>query len=82
MTSTPSGAVPDSTDDHVPEPKNFAPKIPVQLNPPKSDPYTLTELAACNGTDSSKPTLVAIKGTVFDVSGNKSYMEGGPYRCK
>jgi cytochrome b involved in lipid metabolism len=29
------------------------------------------------GTDSSKPTLVAIKGTVFDVSRNSAYAPGG-----
>ncbi|MCJ1236945.1 hypothetical protein MMC14_004929 [Varicellaria rhodocarpa] len=81
MTSTPSGAVPaTSKEGHVPEPKNFAPKVPVQLDAPKHDPFSVAELAACNGTDPAKPTLVAIKGTVFDVSGNKSYMEGGPYR--
>jgi hypothetical protein len=35
----------------------------------------------CVGTDPSKPTLVAIKGTVFDVTGNASYApETGPYR--
>jgi hypothetical protein len=33
------------------------------------------------GTDRSKPTLVAIKGIVFDVTGNASYdSEKGPYR--
>ena len=34
---------------HVPEPKNFEPKEPVQLNPPKDDPITVAELAKCNG---------------------------------
>ena len=32
------------------------------------------------GADESKPTLVAIKGTVFDVTGNASYAAKGPYR--
>ncbi|MCJ1475688.1 hypothetical protein MMC13_004351 [Lambiella insularis] len=85
-----------SSTGHVEEPKNFAPKTPVKLDPPKSDPITVEELAKCNvalyidceltghmreGKDSSKPTLVAIKGTVFDVTGNASYdPEKGPYR--
>ncbi|MCJ1286928.1 hypothetical protein MMC26_006274 [Xylographa opegraphella] len=65
---------------HVEEPKNFAPKNPPQLDAPKSDPITVEELAKCDGTDDSKPTLVAIKGTVFDVTGNASYAAKGPYR--
>ncbi|MCJ1292838.1 hypothetical protein MMC34_004391 [Xylographa carneopallida] len=80
----------------VEEPKNFAPKNPPKLDPPKSDPITVEELAECNvrkasrtksvdlcfliGADESKPTLVAIKGTVFDVTGNASYAAKGPYR--
>lgn len=31
------------------------------------------------GSDPSKPTLVAIKGTVFDVSGNDAYGPKGQY---
>lgn len=31
------------------------------------------------GTDDSKPILVAIKGTVFDVSRNVAYRPGGAY---
>ena len=31
------------------------------------------------GTKDDKPTLVAIKGTVFDVSKNKAYAPGGSY---
>ncbi|MCJ1444437.1 MAG: hypothetical protein MMC23_004939 [Stictis urceolatum] len=66
---------------HVEEPRNFAPKEPVKLDPPKDDPITVEELAKCNGTDPSKPTLVAIKGTVFDVTSSSSYnSETGPYR--
>ncbi|KAL9617726.1 MAG: hypothetical protein Q9160_007500 [Pyrenula sp. 1 TL-2023] len=99
--TTPSG--------HVAEPKNFEPKTPVQLNPPKHDPISVEELAKCDGmnpsalssshllrrgglralsneaeegTDSTKPTLVAIKGTVFDVSKNKAYGVGGQYHGK
>lgn len=29
--------------------KAFAPKTPVQLNPPKHDPISKAELAACDG---------------------------------
>lgn len=60
--------------------KNFEPKTPVHLNPPKNDEISPEELSTWDGSDPAKPTAVAIKGTVFDVSGNKSYMEGGPYR--
>ncbi|MCJ1407027.1 hypothetical protein MMC19_001097 [Ptychographa xylographoides] len=71
----------ESSSNHVEEPKNFAPKIPVKLDPPKSDPITVEELSKCDGTDPSKPTLVAIKGTVFDVTGNASYdAQKGPYK--
>lgn len=36
--------------EHEPEPKNFSPKIPVQLDPPKDDPISQEELAKCDGT--------------------------------
>ncbi|KAF8538745.1 progesterone-binding protein [Trichophaea hybrida] len=62
----------------APEPKNFEPKEPVQLAPPRDDPITLEELAAADGRDPNK-VYVAIKGTVFNVSGNKSYLPGGSY---
>ena len=68
-----------SDSNHVEEPKNFAPKQPVNLNPPKDDPITQSQLTKCDGTDPSRPTLVAIKGTCFDVSGNKAYGVGGQY---
>ncbi|KKK14997.1 hypothetical protein P175DRAFT_0535393 [Aspergillus ochraceoroseus IBT 24754] len=58
----------------------FAPKVPVQLDPPKDDPITAEELAKCDGTDPSRPTLVAIKGIVFDVSRNAAYGAEGQYR--
>ncbi|KAF7980341.1 hypothetical protein HWV62_38771 [Athelia sp. TMB] len=38
------------------------------LAPPKDDPFTLEQLKQFDGSDSSKPIYVAIKGTVFDVS--------------
>ncbi len=48
--SSTSGKVPaEDTKGHVEEPKNFAPKAPVQLDPPKDDPITVEELAKCNG---------------------------------
>ena len=34
---------------HVPEPKNFEPKTPVSLNPPKDDPISADYLAQCDG---------------------------------
>ena len=34
---------------HEPEPKNFEPKEPVQLDPPKDDPISLSELQKFNG---------------------------------
>ncbi|KKY25101.1 putative progesterone binding [Phaeomoniella chlamydospora] len=72
--------VPQMRDEsHIEEPKSFAPKKPVQLNPPKDDPITPSELKKCDGSDETKPTLVAIKGTVFDVSHNKAYQPGGQY---
>ena len=61
------------------EPKSFSPKKPVKLNTPKEDPITVSELKKCDGSDPEKPTWVAIKGTVFDVSGNKAYQPGGQY---
>ncbi|PLB33330.1 cytochrome b5 [Aspergillus taichungensis] len=64
---------------HVEEPKRFSPKEPVQLNPPKDDPITKEELAKCDGTDSNRPTLVAIKGIVFDVTRNAAYSPTGQY---
>lgn len=89
--------------EHEEEPKRFAPKVPVQLDPPKYDPISYEELAKCDGmscpspsvketvshlssliaitgSDSSRPTLVAIKGIVFDVSRNPAYGPTGQYR--
>ncbi len=34
---------------HVPEPKNFEPKTPVHLNPPKNDPVSVQHLSKCDG---------------------------------
>ncbi|KAJ5934697.1 hypothetical protein N7466_004244 [Penicillium verhagenii] len=60
--------------------KRFAPKVPVQLDPPKDDLISQEELAKCDGTDPSRPTLVAIKGVIFDVSRNEAYGSAGSYR--
>ncbi|KAL9092312.1 MAG: hypothetical protein Q9165_004486 [Trypethelium subeluteriae] len=65
--------------EHVAEPKNFEPKVPVKLDPPKSDPISLEYLAKCDGAHDGYPTCVAIKGKVFDVSNNKAYGTEGQY---
>ncbi|OJD35528.1 progesterone binding protein [Diplodia corticola] len=65
---------------HVEEPKRFEPKNPVQLDPPKDDPIALDHLAKCDGTNEGYPTLVAIKGSVFDVSKNEAYGPKGQYK--
>ena len=36
----------------------------------------------CTGNNPDYPTYVAIKGTVFDVSGNKAYGPDGSYKGK
>ncbi|KAF2010152.1 progesterone binding protein-like protein [Aaosphaeria arxii CBS 175.79] len=59
--------------------EKFAPKEPVQLNPPKDDIISLEHLAKCNGETEGYPTYVAIKGTVFDVSGKETYAPGKGY---
>lgn len=61
------------------ENKRFEPKVKVELAPPKQDVITLEELSQCDGTNPNKPTYVAIKGTVFDVSKNAAYAEKGQY---
>ncbi|KAK0668995.1 cytochrome b5-like heme/steroid binding domain-containing protein [Cercophora samala] len=57
----------------------FEPKTPVQLNPPKDDPISLEELAKANGEEEGGKCYVAIKGLVYDVTGNKAYLPGGAY---
>ncbi|KAF2473568.1 putative progesterone binding protein [Lindgomyces ingoldianus] len=59
--------------------KKFEPKQTVQLAPPKDDQITPEYLSKCNGTNEGYPTLVAIKGTVFDVTGKDSYAPGKQY---
>ncbi|KAL3480044.1 cytochrome b5-like heme/steroid binding domain-containing protein [Aspergillus californicus] len=58
----------------------FAPKVPIQLDPPKDDLITAEELGKCDGTDPSRPTYVAIRGIVFDVSRNPAYGADGQYK--
>lgn len=42
--------------------------------------YTLSELAAFDGSDPSKPLLLGIRGQVYDVGrGRDFYGPGGPY---
>ncbi|KAH0538632.1 hypothetical protein FGG08_004769 [Glutinoglossum americanum] len=67
-------------------PRNFEPKQPVQLAPPKDDPIEKDYLEKCDanvpalpGTNTEYPTYVAIKGTVFEVTGNPAYAAGGQY---
>ncbi|KAH0368952.1 cytochrome b5, partial [Aureobasidium melanogenum] len=57
----------------------FEPKHKVELDPPKDDPISLDYLSKCDGTHEGYPTYVAIKGTVFDVTGNKAYEPGASY---
>ncbi|PBP18854.1 cytochrome b5-like Heme/Steroid binding domain-containing protein [Diplocarpon rosae] len=58
----------------------FEPKTPVNLAPPKSDPISLDALSKADGTNGpDNLCYVAIKGKVFDVTGNKSYLPGGSY---
>ncbi|KIX03466.1 uncharacterized protein Z518_07018 [Rhinocladiella mackenziei CBS 650.93] len=61
------------------EPKRGHSRVPIELDKPKDDLITYRELSKCDGTDLSRPVLVAIKGTVFDVTRNAAYGSGGPY---
>ncbi|KAF9978978.1 hypothetical protein BGZ73_007865 [Actinomortierella ambigua] len=50
------------------------------IPPPKDDVYTSEQLSQYNGQDESKPIFVAIKGTIFDVSGKRQmYGPGAGY---
>ncbi|OAL54481.1 cytochrome b5 [Pyrenochaeta sp. DS3sAY3a] len=59
--------------------ERFAPKEAVTLQPPKDDLIEREYLAKCDGTNEGHPTLVAIKGDVFDVSGKETYAPGKGY---
>ncbi len=57
----------------------FEPKEPVQLDPPKDTPITSEELSRFRG-DNAGPIYVAIKRTIFDVSGKREvYGPGKSY---
>ncbi|OQO12374.1 hypothetical protein B0A48_03016 [Cryoendolithus antarcticus] len=58
---------------------SFEPKTKVELDPPKDDVISLDYLSKCDGQHDGYPTYVAIKGSVFDVSGNKAYAPGASY---
>ncbi|SMR42641.1 unnamed protein product [Zymoseptoria tritici ST99CH_1E4] len=58
----------------------FEPKHKVDLDPPKDDIISLEYLSKCDGKHEDYPTYVAIKGTVFDVTGNKAYGPEGSYK--
>ncbi|XP_059645459.1 membrane steroid-binding protein 2-like [Cornus florida] len=54
---------------------DYAPREPVQLGDVTED-----QLRAYDGSDSSKPLLMAIKGQIYDVSRSRMfYGPGGPY---
>ncbi|KAG8677233.1 hypothetical protein FPOAC1_003246 [Fusarium poae] len=72
----------------------FEPKTAVTLDPPKDDIISKEELAKANGTTSPPQDAqqgmgicateggkcyVAIKGKVYDVTGNKAYLPGASY---
>ncbi|EGE85707.1 progesterone binding protein [Blastomyces gilchristii SLH14081] len=59
--------------------KGIMSKEATNLDPPKDDPISVEELSKSDGTDPNRPTLVAIKGVVFNVSGNPAYGPGGNY---
>ncbi|KAI7222257.1 hypothetical protein KC333_g1230 [Hortaea werneckii] len=59
---------------------SFEPKHKVELDPPKDDIISVEYLSKCDGTNPDYPTYVTIKGTVFDVTGNKAYGPEGSYK--
>lgn len=57
----------------------FEPKTPVQLDPPKDDALTMSQIAECDG-ERHNCMYIAIKGVVFDVTRNtKAYGVGKGY---
>lgn len=57
----------------------FAPKEPIVLAEPRYEPISLSYLSHCTGHDPAYPTLVGIKGHVFDVTHNAVYGPGKGY---
>ncbi|KIW35951.1 hypothetical protein, variant 2 [Exophiala oligosperma] len=76
-----SMSLPDPTKPrhHYRELSSSSLRTPSQLDDPKDDHITYEDLGNCDGTHPFKPTLVAIKGIVFDVSRNPAYGPNGPY---
>ncbi|PGH08256.1 hypothetical protein AJ79_06042 [Helicocarpus griseus UAMH5409] len=60
-------------------PKGIMSQEATNLAPPKDDPISVEQLSKADGSDPSGSTYVAIKGVVFDVSGNPAYGPGGNY---
>lgn len=58
-------------------PHQFLPQFPIS-NTPSSK--IIANVYYTTGTDPNRPTLVAIKGVVFDVSRNSAYGASGSYR--
>ncbi|KAK9464166.1 cytochrome b5-like heme/steroid binding domain-containing protein [Lipomyces oligophaga] len=59
--------------------RKFAPKEKVELEPPKNDVYTASELSKYDGVQNPR-IYVAVKGTIFDVTGKAQvYGPGGSY---
>ena len=57
----------------------FAPKEPIQLDPPRDDPVSLEYLSKCTGKNEGYPTLVGILGRIYDVTKNEVYAPGKGY---
>lgn len=55
----------------------FLPQFPISHAPSSK---IIANVYYTTGTDPSRPTLVAIKGVVFDVSRNSAYGASGSYR--
>ena len=58
---------------HAAEPKNFEPKKPVQLDPPKSDPISVEDLAKCDGKVSGGPSNAIPGGSKLMASCDSRY---------
>jgi len=57
-----------------------APRTRAPLPEAEARDYSVDELPDFDGTDSSKPLLIAVRGNVYDVTrGRDFYGPGGPY---
>ncbi|KAI9652343.1 MAG: hypothetical protein M1831_006890 [Alyxoria varia] len=80
MSEQHEAAMANTTDGTGAEKKGrFEPKNPVKVDPPKDDPISVEHLEKCTGINEGYPTYVAIKGKVYDVTGNKAYGPEGGY---